>query len=288
MLSEIEVGSLSDAFEFAPTPRIHELDIGRAGRVVTEFVGIVSSKAKHVDRDTQIDVPLKTSTAPIVVPARTILRRHEELQLHLLELAGPEDEVAWCDLVTERLAYLRDSERRLLATRLQDIGEVDEHALRRLGAQIDLRTGTFDRAGISLEHQVERPCFGERPGSAATWAHVLVLQMILAETLLALATVDEGVAEIGEVSARLEDLGRTEDRRVDQHDVVPLLNHVPNPGFTHVAQHQGAEGSVVVTRTKAAVDLRRRVDEAAPLGEIDDLIQVVGRHSRSGYGIMSG
>ena len=63
--------------------------------------------------------------------------RHEELDLHLLELARAEDEVAGRDLVAERLADLRDAERRLLARELQHVLEVDEDALRGLGAQED-------------------------------------------------------------------------------------------------------------------------------------------------------
>ena len=45
--------------------------------------------------------------------------RHEELHLHLLELARAEDEVAGGDLVAEGLADLGDAERRLLARELR-------------------------------------------------------------------------------------------------------------------------------------------------------------------------
>ena len=81
--------------------------------------------------------------------------RHEELELHLLELAGAEDEVVGRDLVAEALADLGDAERRLLARGLQHVGEVGEHALRRLGAQVGLGAGALDRARLGLEHQVE-------------------------------------------------------------------------------------------------------------------------------------
>jgi hypothetical protein len=66
---------------------------------------------------------------PLVVGCRL----HEELQLHLLELARPEDEVPGRDLVAERLADLRDPERHLLARRLLDVEEVHVRALRGLG-----------------------------------------------------------------------------------------------------------------------------------------------------------
>jgi hypothetical protein len=47
----------------------------------------------------------------------------------LFELAHAKREVAGRDLVAERLADLRDAERRLLAGALVDVLEVDEDAL---------------------------------------------------------------------------------------------------------------------------------------------------------------
>src|SRR5439155_18823901 len=66
-----------------------------------------------------------------------------------------EDEVARRYLVAERLAHLRDPERRLLARELQNVLEVDEDALRRLRAQVGDRAGLLHGADRGLEHQVE-------------------------------------------------------------------------------------------------------------------------------------
>src|SRR5690606_40871600 len=82
--------------------------------------------------------------APVLEPGVGLLRRHEVLELHLLELARPEDEVAGGDLVAERLAHLGDAERRPLAGGLEHVAEVDEHALRRLRPQVDLVAGALD------------------------------------------------------------------------------------------------------------------------------------------------
>ena len=57
------------------------------------------------------------SCDPVLVPLLVGAGLDEELHLHLLELAGAEDEVARRDLVAERLADLADAERRLLARR---------------------------------------------------------------------------------------------------------------------------------------------------------------------------
>ena len=72
----------------------------------------------------------------------------EELHLHLLELAGAEDEVARRDLVAERLADLPDAERRLAARRGQHVRVVDEDALRGLGPQVGQPGLVLDRAEV--------------------------------------------------------------------------------------------------------------------------------------------
>ena len=88
----------------------------------------------------------------------------------------------------------------------------------------------------------------------------------------------EWVGEVGEVPAGLPDLRRTEDRRVDEDDIVALLDHRPDPCVAHIAQQEGAERTVVVGAAEAAVDLRRGEHEPAPLGEVDDLIELGRRH----------
>src|ERR1700759_5399477 len=98
---------------------------------------------------------------PVRVPLRGFGGRHEELHLHLLELAHAEEEVARRDLVAEALADLRDAERRLYAPRRRHVLEVDEDALRRLGPQDRARTALLHRADVCLEHQVELPWLGQ-------------------------------------------------------------------------------------------------------------------------------
>src|SRR6185295_10017239 len=121
--------------------------------------------------------------------------RHEELHLHLLELAGAEDEVARGDLVAERLPDLRDPEGRLLAREGHHVLEVDEDALRRLRAQVDLGALARDRADVGLEHQVELAWLGELAaalGAAQLGARIAAFgfdgltQVVLAPALLAL------------------------------------------------------------------------------------------------------
>src|ERR1044072_7331552 len=91
--------------------------------------------------------------------ALVVAGANEVLHLHLLELARAEDEVAGRDLVAERLSNLRDAEGNLPAHGRLHVEEVDEDALRRLGAEIGERRGVVlvrDRADGRAEHEVER------------------------------------------------------------------------------------------------------------------------------------
>src|SRR5690606_15877691 len=98
-----------------------------------------------------------------LIPHPRVLRRAEELDLHLLELARPEREVPRRHLVPERLADLRDAEGNLHARRVEHVLVVDEDALRRLGAQVRLVVLPGGGADVGLKHQVEIAGRSERP-----------------------------------------------------------------------------------------------------------------------------
>ena len=78
-----------------------------------------------------------TEFAPIGEPFEVGAGLAEELQLHLLELAHAEDEVAGRDLVAEGFADLPYAEGHTLSGGALHVLEVDKDALRRLGAEID-------------------------------------------------------------------------------------------------------------------------------------------------------
>ena len=142
MLLEVEVGAVGDALELLEvTAREPEavLDVGRALGVVGQLLRRVLVVAEVVGVDAEVDVPAGALLDPVAEPLVVLAGLDEELHLHLLELAGAEDEVARRDLVAEALADLGDAERRLFPAGLQHVGEVDEHALRRLGAHVHLR-----------------------------------------------------------------------------------------------------------------------------------------------------
>jgi len=95
---------------------------------------------------------------PVLVGRRPSTRSfglNEVLDLHLLELARAEDEVAGRDLVPEGPPDLGDAERQFEPHRLQDVVEVDEHRPGRSRDGVGERGVVLDGTHECLEHQIE-------------------------------------------------------------------------------------------------------------------------------------
>src|SRR5947209_13376955 len=145
-----------------------------------------------------VGVPAHALVAPVVERLVVLLRTDEVLHLHQLELADAEDVVAGRDLVSESLALLRDAEGHADAGGVDDVLEVDEHALRGLRPEVDLRRAVLDRAHVGLEHEVEHARVVE---SAAALRALLAEDVVGAPALLALAeALAQRVDEIREVA----------------------------------------------------------------------------------------
>ena len=219
--------------------------------------------------DAERDIPVEPLFLPVVQPRHLIGRWHEELELHLLELAKPEDRVAGRDLVTEGLPDLRDAKRRAHPRRVQDVGEVDEDALGRFRTQVDLRARILGRAHEGLEHQVELPGLGElSPILLVTRpAH-----LVGPKTLVTFLAFDQRVGEVLDVTGGHPDLGVHDDAGVDANDVVAQLDDAAPPGALDVVAQRDAQRPEVVDPLDAAVDLARLIDEAAALRQGHELL----------------
>ncbi len=158
--------------------------------------------------------------------------------------------------------------------------EVDEHPLRRLGAQVGHARLVLDRAHVRLEHQVELPGLGEALLAAVRTGRV-VAQVVLAEPLVAVQALDERVVEPGDVAARLPDLRGHDDRGLQADDVVAELDHRTPPGAADVAAQLDAEGTVVPRRAQPSVDLAGLERDPPPLGEGRDGLHQVGHGGSS-------
>src|SRR5260221_8259930 len=218
-----------------------------------------------------VHVPVEALLDPVVKPSRLLDRigLDEELHLHLFELASAEDEVTRRDLVTERLAGLRDSERQLDTLRVDDVGEVQEDALRSLGAQVDDARAVLDRAHEGLEHQVEAARLGEL---AAALGASAALDVVGAEALLAVFAVDQRVGEILQMARGFPGARMLQDGAVEADDIAARRHHRAPPRLLDVALELNAERAVIPGRTEAAVDIAGRKDDPAALAEIDQLL----------------
>src|SRR6266851_2747572 len=227
-----------------------------------------------------LHVPPQPFLAPVVEPLVVLGRLHEILHLHQLEFAHSEDEVARRDLVPESLPLLGDSKGNPHPRRVDDVLEVDEHALRGLRPEVDLRRGVLDRANMGFEHQVEHARLIQR--TSALGASV-ALDVIRSPSFLACAqALAEGVDEVGEVAGRGPHLRRHDEGGFQADDIVPQLHHMAPPQIANRPLHRDPIRSVVVEARHSAVDLARREVEAAPLRERYDFFhQLVARNGQA-------
>ena len=153
MVAQVEVRAGVNAFDLLEAEREVVLDIGRGIGIVRQLLMVVETVA--VVAEAQRAVPCHTGLLPCLPPLHLLAGAHEELHLHLLELAHAEDELTGDDLVAERLADLRDTERQFHASGFLHVQEIHEDALRRFGTEVD-RIGALGRgAHLGREHQVE-------------------------------------------------------------------------------------------------------------------------------------
>ena len=179
------------------------------------------------------------------------------------------------------------------------VGEVEEDALRGLGAQVVQAGLVLDHAEVGLEQAGELARLGPRAAGAAVGAgdgrevdvvgvvdalllRVLLLQVVGAEPLVAGLALGQRVGERVDVAAGLPRLARQDDRGVEADHVVAQLHHRLPPLALDVLLELDAERAVVPGGAGAAVDLAARVDEAPALGEGDDVVD--GGRGRLGHG----
>ena len=105
--------------------------------------------------------PVDTVFLPVCEPLKVCIWLTEELHFHLLEFPDTENEIAGCDLVTEGLAYLTDTERNLLSGRSLYILEVYKNTLCCFRTEIYGILRILGNTLEGLEHQVKLSDIGE-------------------------------------------------------------------------------------------------------------------------------
>ena len=135
---QVVVGPVGDALNLAPAPGVEVFEIVGGLRVVGKLIGVVLPDADAVGRYSESGVPAYAVLYPLLVSFFVLSGHDEVLDLHGLELASSEDEVACGYLVSERLSNLGDAEREALTGGGVNVVEVDEDALGGLGTQVSL------------------------------------------------------------------------------------------------------------------------------------------------------
>src|SRR5262249_31436610 len=134
---------------------LHVAAAARVLRVVCQLVLRVIADAEVLAGEPELAPPVEARLAPVLVPEIGLARMEEEIELHLLELARAEDEVPRCDLVAEAAPDLTDAEGHLHARGVEDVLEIVEHPLCRLGTEVRLRFVVAHRSHPRLEHEIE-------------------------------------------------------------------------------------------------------------------------------------
>ena len=160
--AKIIVGTVSDAFNLLRTKRgvvIHQ--VVRTLRVVGKLISRYIVDRDPLAGNTDTLPPGQTILKPALMPGFIGTGDHEELDLHLLEFAYAEEEVARIDLIAERLPNLSNPKRELPTGCGKHISEVDKDTLSSLGAQVGERTALGHWTNLGTEHHVEGAWFSQ-------------------------------------------------------------------------------------------------------------------------------
>src|SRR4029453_14927448 len=159
MLRQIVVGAIRHTFDFLAAEREIVFDVvsafGIKRALLIRYVKEVQVCARYAD----VLIKLQALFFPVLEQLHSLLRSAKIFQLHLLELAGSECEIAGIDLIPESLPDLRDAEWQLLAGHFENVLELNEDRLCGFRPQICDRAFFGSRANMRLEHQIELPRF---------------------------------------------------------------------------------------------------------------------------------
>ena len=274
MLAQVVVAASGDAFQLAPAEGELELDVAGTARVVSQLVRVVGPQAQFLGWEAVALEPLRALLHPELKPLLVVARLHKELHLHLLEFAGPKQEVPGGDLVAKGLADLRDAEGQPTAGRLLHVLEIHEDRLRGFRPQVGYRRVLLHRPHEGLEHRVELP----RLAQFLLPAHRALLrvgQVVRPKASPAVPAFDQRVRKMVYMPRRLPHFRRHQDRGVQPHHVVVRQHYVPPPGFLDVANQLCPQRPVVPGTAEATVDFRAREHIAAPFRQRDQLFHCV-------------
>ena len=289
--AEVKVRAVSNALQLTPRGALEVervLDVHGALGVVGELLLRVLVQAQVIGVNTEVGVPLVAQIDPVLVPLLVLAGLDKELHLHLLELAGAEDEVTGGDLVPEALTNVANAERDLGPRGGEDVLEVHKDALRGLGAQVVQALFVVDRPEERLEHAGEVARLGPVAGLAglrvvdigqAVGGRVAMLllvglqQVIGTVALVRVEGLNQRIVEHLQVPGGDPRLARQDHRRIDGDGVRPGGDHRAPPLALDVFLHLHTVRAVVPRGARATVDLTTGVHKPTTLAQIYYAIQ---------------
>ena len=288
MLGQVEIGAVGNAPQLAPAKGEHELNIGGGVGIVGKFFLLMIPQPEVFILDTQIQQEVVAVILPVGEPLQIGARLAEELQLHLLELTGAEDEVARGDLVAEGFSDLGDTEGQLPAGGALDVGKVDKDTLGGLRTQIQFALSVLGDTLEGLEHQVKFADIGKVGGTAvrafdalffdeihhllvapAVGGHagLLLDELIGAMAGFAVLAVHQRVGKTAYMAGSHPHLGIHQDGAVQSHVVGGFLDKFLPPCSFDIVFKLHTQGAIVPGVGKAAVDFAARIDKAAAFAQ---------------------
>ena len=110
VLRQIEGAAMGDPLQLLRFFRKREqvFDIGRADRVMGQFILALLAGPELIRVNAELRVPADAHVTPVLVPFHRLVGVTKELDLHLLEFATAKRVVARIDLIAKRLADLGD------------------------------------------------------------------------------------------------------------------------------------------------------------------------------------
>ena len=95
--------------------------------------------------------------------------------------------------------------------------------------------------------------------------------MICPDTFVCDGAFAHQVGKCVDMAARLPDGGMQDDRGIEADDIVAVTGHRAPPGLAEVTLQFGSQWAIVPKSANAPVDFGGLEDEAASLGQADDL-----------------
>jgi len=226
---------------------------------------------------------------------------HKDFDFHLLQLADPENKVAWRYFVAESLADLGHTKGDVGVKAVDDVFEVNKHPLRGFRSQVTDAGVVVDSADVRLEHHIELADVTEFRFATIRASHfeeVLIVverggtlvicrvldfldfarvlfdpgfhQVIGPETILAIITLKQGVVKAADVPAGLPNLLVHQDGSVHAVHIVAVFDESLPPQVTDIALQLDPQRAVVPSAGEAAINLTALVNKTAAFAQTND------------------